>query len=329
MYHFIVYEQGGKDLSGKEIFASSRANAVVAAKNTGINDPVVYLNISLPSIIVRHDLRHGILSLALPSSSHEAISYLRHQFGFRQRSRPIWQSDDDAPISVSALWSPEREDALRADLGLHIQEYDGLTDDDDAPTRVGQEYFAALATNEVELRGVPNGREVWKKLRGLRVERSGWLKRKGRGRMGPEAAALADRWIASLTYRMAFYSALMELSDNNLSAMASRLRRGVEVRVGGEWFPVLRVNEFTARVGPVDEQGGQLIGLDKIDEIRGEGTMPGAVNHQGTPVQVGDYVRHKGVWYPVKGVGPYTVVLATKRGSKRINRKDILVRPAA
>lgn len=300
MHQFIVYERGDADLLGKKISANNRRNALALATNMGIKNPVVYLDSTLFGVVAVHDMRNGMLSVSIPENETGAIAYLRHQYGFRQRL---------STTALSALWSPEREDGLSNDLGLHVMQDDGLTDP--AVGREGKAYFTTLAQDEIDKASPIDAAVIWKRLKGLRTDRNGWTRRSAK------SGTYATRWVQHLNYRISFLEALLELIPDSPLTVVQKLRRGMEVLVQGEWHTILRVNEFTVKIGPMDATGGKLVGVEEITSYRNGSDR--ASKPVPPDIKTGDHVRHRGRWYRVRDVGQYVVTVSTPRGDKRID----------
>lgn len=314
MYNFVACEKGiaahAVDLI--EIFAISHKEAVSAAQAAGIKDPVIRLAIGVDPLESWsiHDLRLNVLTVHLAPKEDEATRYLQKEFGFRFR-------EDEG--FLSALWTPEREDAIRLDCSMQIRLFDGIGS---RVAGVDQRYFDAVAAQYLATSDI-DGREVWRRLQVLKADYA----RLEPDAETPESLQLpanlrGHRLRNALSYRIRFLEALLRLSPVDVSQFPKLLKAGSQVKVDGEWLTVLRVNEKTVKVGPMNARGGVLISLDQIEEIKLD-TPP--VDSASAPpaINPGDFVRHLGKWYRVSSATEDTVFIEGRTRIRAIGRHRI------
>lgn len=317
MYNFIACDKGilapNTDPELIEIFAISRKEAVAAAHAAGINDPVIRLSKGVDPLEswASHDPRLNLLTVHLAPKEDEATSYLQKEFGFRFRENEGY---------LSALWTPEREDAIRLDCSMQVRLFDGIGS---RVAGVDADYFKAVAAQYL-LHDSVDSREVWRRLQVLKAD---YARLDPGVEPSPESLHLpanlrAHRLRNALSYRIRFLEALLHLSPVNVSEFPKLLKSGSQVKIGGEWLTVLRVNEKTVKVGPMNAEGGSLVSLDQIEEIK-LGDPPPDFSSPPPPINPGDYVRHLGKWYRVSSATDDTVFIEGRTRVRAIGRHRI------
>lgn len=303
MYEFEILNQNIR------IEAASLEEGLCSARLMGVDHPVLRLAHKIAPTAYRAtlDVREMMLGVTLPTSAEQALSFLRSELGFRQRTA----AEFFGGIGLTAVWSPEREDAIGIVMGLFIERVDGL--DEDAPLRGTPEYFQAMA--KVWLADPANQippRALWRKLEALATREEAWR--------NDTSDPLAPRWAARLAEQLAFLRAVAHQANADLVHMLEQVETGDEVLVDDVWHRVLRINEKSLRLESLDDGRVRNVKRDQVTDWRdGEPLVKPAT----LEVSPGDYVFHRTGWYEVVDVRGEKVTARNKRRTCHLLRNAI------